>query len=137
VNGHRSFPVKDEESLSCGHHVSLCVEPHGLGTGAICELCAIREQLHVVAEYATALERLRRHKRTIRENKCPERDKPCWIDLIEGSIGMDEMCDPCLMREVERYFRKEALKDVGRLRRKIERDARNAVPTNVRAQEAS
>lgn len=67
-------------------------------------------------EYAAALDRLRRHKRGMRETRCVERDDPCWAE----SDPLD-MCDQCLRRQVEYYFRGVAVKDVARLRRAIER----------------
>ena len=79
-------------------------------------------------DYAAALERLRRHRRTMRENRCPmqSEDGPCWINLQDGSLGMDEICDECLMRQVAYHFRHVAVMDVGKLRRKIERWAKKA-----------
>jgi hypothetical protein len=85
--------------------------------------------LQSVDEYSLALERLRRHRRTMRENnRCPEgspsSEQPCWLDLREGSIEIEEMCDRCLMRQAAYPFRVQAMKDVVRLRGKIEREAR-------------
>lgn len=75
----------------------------------------------LLLEYASAMERLRRHKRTIFQNrKCgvPD-DQPCWVVYLEGGYLMEEMCPACVKRTVAYQFRKLALKDVGRLRRAI------------------
>lgn len=40
VSGHQTWPAVVGEQLSCGHHVSLCFEPDGIGAGAVCALCA-------------------------------------------------------------------------------------------------
>jgi hypothetical protein len=71
-------------------------------------------------QYATALARLRRHRRTMRETKCDNDDgPPCWMERD----GLD-MCDKCLLRQVAYHFKGVATKEVGKLRRAIERWAK-------------
>lgn len=79
----------------------------------------LQDTTTLFAEYVAALLRLRRHRRMMRETKCDiarenEGGMPCWVE----SDALD-MCDKCLMRQVAYHFRKEALKEVARLRRKL------------------
>lgn len=81
---------------------------------------SLRAERELFSGYVTAMLRLRRHKRTMRETKCEDRDgPPCWLSVMEGELDAGEMCDRCLMRQVAYHFRGEALKEVGQLRRKI------------------
>lgn len=63
---HRSFPAPITEQLSCGHHLSLCVEPNGLGTGAVCELCAAEAKVsELEAQLHTANDRFEAHAKHV------------------------------------------------------------------------
>lgn len=77
-----------------------------------------------VEDYVAALQRVRRHKRTMRENKCDERDNPCWVNFADQTLSLLDMCDQCMIRQTAYEFRKIAVKDVGATRRKLERAAR-------------
>lgn len=85
----------------------------------------------LLRDYATALARLRRHRRMMRATRCESReDGVCWMAMLNGQIGAEEMCDSCLLRQVAYHFRGEATKEVGGLRRSIERWAKKQAATS-------
>jgi hypothetical protein len=89
--------------------------------------CIEITQRALFINYALATERVRRHKRTMRENRCSERDAPCWMDFKGGDppLGAADMCDECLMRQIAYQFRVEAMAELKKARRLIEKHAKS------------